>query len=130
MEGILLSGNLESELFKDSGIFTQFICHRNPDRTFKVKGHYFPVCSRCTGIYLGAFSYFFYVYFFYVEYTILLIIFGFLMVFPTIIDGLTQLIGSRESSNLLRFTTGLIAGIGFAILIKAFKWFILVKGGF
>jgi uncharacterized membrane protein len=37
---------------------------------------------------------------------------------------------SRESLNSLRFITGLIAGIGFAILMKALKWFIFVKGGF
>lgn len=51
------------------------------------------------------------------------------MVIPTTTDGLTQLFSSRESSNILRFATGLFAGIGFAILLKAFKWLILFKGG-
>ncbi len=44
------------------------ICHRLPDRTFKIRNWYFPVCARCTGLYIGAFSYFIYVYFFYVDY--------------------------------------------------------------
>ncbi|WP_335645275.1 MULTISPECIES: DUF2085 domain-containing protein [Methanobacterium] len=48
-----------------------------PERTFKIRGHYFPVCSRCTGVYMGAFSYFMYVYLFYVDYTLLLIFLDF-----------------------------------------------------
>src|SRR4051812_167741 len=33
------------------------ICHQRPDRSFFWQGHQFPVCARCTGIYLsGAFA--------------------------------------------------------------------------
>ncbi len=102
------------------------ICHRLPDRTFNIRGHYFPVCSRCTGFYIGAFTYFTYVYFFYVQYTIVLIIFAFLMIMPTLLDGLTQLFGFRDSNNILRLFTGLIGGVGLAILIKALKYMILI----
>jgi len=121
--------NKESSAISTLRFLSQFICHRIPERTFQIKGHYFPVCSRCTGIYLGAFSYFIYAFFFYIDYNFFLILSGFLMVIPTTIDGLTQLFSSRESSNILRFATGLFAGIGFAILLKAFKWLILFKGG-
>ena len=117
---------LESKYYK---FFTKFtLCHRLPDRTFCVKGHYFPVCSRCTGFYLGAFSYFLYVYFNFIEYTPSIIFIAFLMLIPTFMDGSTQLFGFRESNNLLRLITGLIGGIGLAILIKAFKYFILSGG--
>ena len=102
------------------------ICHRLPDRTFNIRGHYFPVCSRCTGFYIGAFTYFTYVYFFYVQYTIVLIIFAFLMIMPTLLDGLTQLFGFRDSNNILRLFTVLIGGVGLAILIKALKYMILI----
>ena len=102
------------------------ICHRLPDRTFKVKNWYFPVCSRCTGFYIGAFSYFIYVYFFYVDYTPTLIMIAFLMIIPTFLDGLTQFFGLRESNNILRLFTGLIGGVGFAILVKALKYLILM----
>ena len=102
------------------------ICHRLPDRTFNIRGHYFPVCSRCTGFYIGAFTYFTYVYFFYVQYTIVLIIFAFLMIMPTLLDGLTQFFGFRESNNMLRLFTGLMGGVGLAILIKALKYVILM----
>jgi uncharacterized membrane protein len=107
-------------------IFTHFICHRIPERTFKIGNRYFPVCSRCTGFYIGAFSYFIWVYFFYIEYNLLLIFMAILIMIPTFLDGFSQLNGSRESNNTLRFITGLIGGIGLAIIVKAFKFFILV----
>ncbi len=102
------------------------ICHRLPDRTFKVRDWYFPVCSRCTGFYIGAFSYFIYVYFFYVEYTTTLILLAILMITPTLFDGLTQFFGFRESNNMLRLFTGLMGGVGLAILIKTLKYVILI----
>jgi uncharacterized membrane protein len=103
------------------------ICHRLPDRTFKVRDWYFPVCSRCTGFYIGAFSYFIYVYFFYVEYTTILILLAILMITPTLLDGLTQFFGFRESNNMLRLFTGLMGGFGLAILIKTLKYIILMQ---
>ena len=124
----MLSTKSESHRFHYLTVFTQYICHRKPERTFNIRGHYFPVCSRCTGFYIGAFSYFIYVYFNFVEYTIPLIFIAFLMIIPTFLDGFTQLIGSRESNNILRLCTGLIGGIGLGILIKAIKWIILTGG--
>jgi uncharacterized membrane protein len=41
------------------------------------------------------------------------------MMMPTFLDGITQLFGARESKNILRLSTGLIAGIGIGILFKA-----------
>lgn len=98
-----------------------YICHRLPNRTFKTRGYYFPVCSRCTGIYIGAFFYFVLAMFYYIDYNLTLMITALLLIIPTFIDGLTQLIGFRESNNTLRFFSGLIAGIGLAIFIKYFK---------
>jgi uncharacterized membrane protein len=102
-----------------------FICHRKPERTFKIGERYFPVCSRCTGIYMGAFSYFILVYWFFVEYDWVIILFAMLMVVPTFLDGLTQLLLPRESFNLLRFSTGIMAGIGMGVLVKAFKYILI-----
>jgi uncharacterized membrane protein len=31
-----------------------FVCHQLPERSFHVSGIQFPVCARCTGLYLGA----------------------------------------------------------------------------
>lgn len=52
------------------------------------------------------------------------------MLIPFLFDGFTQLYGIRESDNQLRLFTGVIGGIGFAILVKAFKAFIMANGVF
>jgi uncharacterized membrane protein len=41
---------------------------------------------------------------------------------PMAIDGLTQLLGLRQSNNILRFSTGLIAGL---LLGVVFSWLLL-----
>lgn len=105
------------------------ICHRKPERTFKIGSFYFPVCSRCTGAYIGAFSYFFYAYFYSVKYDILLIALATVLALPAIIDGFTQFQGKRESNNFLRFFTGLSLGISLGIMIKALKWYLKGFGG-
>ncbi len=113
--------NVENDL---KPVFKLFICHRIPERTFKIGEWYFPVCSRCTGAYTGLFSYFIFVYFVFIPYTLPFILMGILMITPMALDGITQFLNLRESNNSLRFFTGLIGGIGLAILFKAFKWLI------
>jgi len=116
----LLDGNIE-------GAYKfpfYFICHRIPDRTFKVKNYYFPVCARCTGIYISGFTYFFINTFTPIIYSIELIMLGILLLIPTAIDGISQLLNKRESNNKTRFLTGLFAGIGLAILAKTIKFII------
>ena len=95
---------LSTEEFK----FYNLICHRIPERTFRIRGHYFPVCSRCTGFYIGAFSYFILAYFVYIDYTVYLVFLAIILLVPAFLDGFTQLIGLRLSNNWLRLVTGLI----------------------
>ncbi|MDR2967796.1 MAG: DUF2085 domain-containing protein [Methanobacteriaceae archaeon] len=102
-----------------------FICHRIPNRTFKIKKYYFPVCARCTGIYISGFIYFFIATFTPIVYSIELIILAILLIIPTAIDGISQLLNKRESNNSSRFLTGLLAGLGLAILAKAIKFIII-----
>ena len=103
------------------------ICHRKPERSFFIKGHQFPVCSRCTGFYISLIIYFIYTYYFFVDYNVYVLIFAVLLLVPTVIDGITQLFEYRESNNKLRFITGLLGGLGLGILIKALKYFIYLK---
>lgn len=101
---------------------TKFVfCHRLPSRTLRFKGRYFPVCARCTGIYLGAL------------FTLLLRYFPILtpskdlekylffipliLMIPTLVDGTTQLLRWRESNNFLRVVTGLLCGIGLGLIL-------------
>jgi len=97
---------------------SKFICHRKPERTFKYKDKYFPVCARCTGFYLGILISF-PIIFISLKYLsgIDLFILGVLLLIPMFIDGITQFFEIRESNNILRFITGLIGGLGITILI-------------
>lgn len=95
-------------------------CHRKPERSFFWKGKQFPVCARCTGIHIGYISFplfLFSVFTLNIWWTILLIL-------PTYIDGLTQAFFKRESNNLLRVTTGVVAGIGLMSMVSIIGKFI------
>ncbi|WP_277541312.1 DUF2085 domain-containing protein [Haloarcula laminariae] len=89
------------------------LCHSLPERSLCYRGRYFGLCARCTGMYTSGFL------------TILVtllwelpispqltLLFGALLLIPGGIDGLTQLLGNRESTNRLRILTGLLLGIG------------------
>jgi len=106
---------------------SKFICHRKPERTLKYKGKYFPVCSRCTGFYLGILISFTII-FISLKYfhEIDLFVLGSILLIPMFLDGTTQLFEIRESNNVLRFITGFIGGVGITLLI--FK--ILLKIGY
>jgi uncharacterized membrane protein len=97
-------------------------CHRLPDRTFNIKGWYFPVCSRCTGIYLGILLCYGLIHILNVEYNFWTVLVAFLSILPTFIDGSTQFIGFRDSNNKLRFSSGFIAGFGLLIIAKWIKF--------
>ncbi|GAB4093321.1 DUF2085 domain-containing protein [Flaviaesturariibacter terrae] len=95
-------------------------CHRKPERSFFWKGRQFPVCARCTGIYLGYLTF----PFFNFEFWYLASGWALLLMAPTIIDGLTQAYLRRESTNWLRFSTGLAAGTGLMAIVVNIGTFI------
>lgn len=103
-------------MFK-SGNIKFIFCHRRPDRTFKFKGKYFPVCARCTGIYTGTLFIFILHYFIKLVYSLDLLFLSIILMLPTAIDGMTQLLKWRESNNLLRLVTGLLFGIGYGFIL-------------
>lgn len=109
--------------------FTEKICHRKPERSFFIKQYQFPVCSRCTGFYISLVIYFTYTYYNYVNYNIELLFLAILLLLPSYIDGLTQFKGLRTSNNTLRLITGLLGGLGLAIIIKAIKFYIFIIFG-
>jgi uncharacterized membrane protein len=87
----------------------QFVhCHKLPHRSFFFRGKQFPVCARCTGMYLGYLTFpFFTLGLFYLNIWI-----SIALVLPALIDGLTQHYFSRESNNYLRLFTGIACGVG------------------
>lgn len=100
--------------------FGYAVCHCLPSRTLTVGGHLLPVCSRCTGIYIGIAA----------TYIFLISRRGFkvnalpslwaslavaAMLLPMSVDGVSSYLGLRETTNMLRFLTGLVAGAALPI---------------
>lgn len=92
-------------------------CHRNPDRTLKVRNKYFPVCARCMGIYVGVVFAFLIQHIIKLDYNLNWLFISLFLMLPTAVDGITQSLKWRESRNSIRLTTGLIAGIGYGFLL-------------
>ena len=95
-------------------------CHKLPERSFFYKGKQFPICSRCTGIYLG---FFIFIPLFWI--LSVNIFWSLLAIIPTVIDGLTQAYFNRESNNFLRFSTGILAGFGMSGLADITAYYIV-----
>ena len=90
------------------------ICHRRKERSIRINGYTFPLCSRCTGILLGFFISLFLI-IFRIEISLLIAI---ILCIPLLIDGFSQLLGWRKSNNTIRFLTGFIFGIAEIPLIN------------
>jgi uncharacterized membrane protein len=92
-------------------------CHRRKDRSIKMSKYTFPLCARCTGLWLG--------------FAMGLLFrfaglhappaFAVTLMLPLIIDGLTQLVGYRESNNQLRLLTGVLFGIATNMLFLGIR---------
>ena len=82
-------------------------CHRRKDRSLRISGYTFPLCARCTGLWLG----------FVLGLLVRVaglhmpLIFAFVLMLPLTVDGFTQLAGYRESNNPLRLLSGTLFGI-------------------
>ena len=86
-------------------------CHQMPERSFFYKNLQFPVCARCTGVFLGKCLFLILVWFFRIP-PFLSVLFLCIMGF----DWLLQWRKIKESTNLRRFFTGILGGFGIASL--------------
>ncbi len=104
-------GSTEDSLIQAFNFVGHLVCHQIPDRTLWIGGLPLPVCARDTGIYIG----------FFIGYILLSIrrknAYGppnlwatLFMVTPMILDAVTQFIGLRVSTNVVRLLTGLWFG--------------------
>ncbi len=100
----------------------QMSCHQKPERSFYYKSYQYPVCARCTGLYLG-----------YLIGLIIGLLFNpsiivaIIMIIPCGLDGFIQLKTNYESTNIRRFILGIIAGIGYLIIIVEIIQLIITK---
>lgn len=82
-------------------------CHQRPDRSFFFRGRQFPVCARCTGVFVGqilAIGCRFFVksnFMICVDFCLILLI-----------DWMIQYFKIKESTNLRRLITGILGGYG------------------
>ena len=101
-------------------------CHQMATRSFFFKGFQFPLCARCTGILVGEI----------VACLLLLcnihidVFIAVLLICPTVLDGMIQLLGKYKSTNFKRLFSGLIAGIGLIfILAHVIHYLLICLGG-
>jgi uncharacterized membrane protein len=88
-------------------------CHQMPERSFHFKGRQFPVCARCTGVFLGYLA----LPIFCLELVTPTIPFIIIFSAPLILDSVSQALGKRESNNALRLITGFLFGVSQVALI-------------
>jgi uncharacterized membrane protein len=94
-------------------LFRMF-CHGIPRRCLYAWNVPMPICARCVAIYSGLLAG---ILLFWLLPNVEEMTARFIVIFSTIplaIDGLTQLATMRESTNVLRLITGLLAGTAFA----------------
>lgn len=88
-------------------------CHQADDRSFHIGIRKFPVCARCTGIYVGALVSI--VISFWLQSPILFAA----MLLPMILDGTIQYFTKYRSTNSKRFVTGAVFGYGAVGLVAS-----------
>lgn len=98
-------------------------CHQMPTRSFWIVGSPLGMCSRCLGLYVSFLltSLFFVL----LRQRRFLWKWGILLIVPILLDGITQNLGFRTSTNYLRFFTGILGGTGFAMLFLRPYWLTL-----
>jgi len=98
-------------------LFGDRLCHQKEDRSFILNGNQMPFCSRCTAIWIGITIGLAAMIFYRFELTSFFVIFLLFSLIPIGIDGVGQLIGFWESTNLTRVITGLIVGLPVGIAL-------------
>ncbi|HEV7767079.1 MAG TPA: DUF2085 domain-containing protein [Thermoanaerobaculia bacterium] len=93
------------------------MCHGRIERSFTLFDVPMPICARCTGIYLGMLSALLAFKLIPLLRERVMRVIALVAILPLGIDGVTQLLGFRESVNVLRVTTGVIAGLAFGLWI-------------
>ena len=84
-------------------------CHQMYERSFTFRGYQFPVCARCTGIFIG---YIVAIFLCVMQVKMSLTTAG-LLILIMAADGFLQLFKIKKSTNTRRLITGILAGVGY-----------------
>jgi uncharacterized membrane protein len=87
------------------------LCHQQASRSLFFNGNQMPFCTRCTAIWLGIAVGLGFILIYTIELTGGFLAILLISLIPIGVDGLGQLLGFWESTNVVRFLTGLPAGI-------------------
>lgn len=82
-------------------------CHQMPERSFFIHGCQFPVCARCTGVFIGYLLALVFLEFYLMPVKWCIMLCG-IMFF----DWFIQFLKIRKSTNVRRLITGILGGYG------------------
>lgn len=92
-------------------------CHRKPGRSFTAGKLQSIMCTRCNAIYIGFLLSFLYLLASGAAFSSTMrLVYVAALLLPTALDGFSQLLGFRESSNELRIASGYLIGIAISVL--------------
>ncbi len=90
-----------------------FLCHGIPSRCLTLWNVPMPICARCFAIYLGLFTGLVsFIALPWISERVMRVVM-YVAVIPLAVDGITQALRLRESTNGLRIATGIAAGLTF-----------------
>jgi len=98
------------------------VCHQIPQRTLLFGKIYMPVCSRCSGIYIGFLVSIIFLFLVFRKKEselppVYIIICAAVFILSMIIDGILSYFGVYSTNNAIRLITGYLFGAGTAIII-------------
>lgn len=104
-------------------------CHQRSDRSFFAYGFQFPLCARCTGILIGQVAALLLLPIYWGADMRRLLIFAAVCTAIMGVDGVGQLVGKWESTNVRRVVTGFLCGVGLtAVVVRAIIWITCIVG--
>ena len=104
-------------IFKKPYLTYIFGCHHRSDRSYKVFHKVFLLCTRCSGLVFGIFLMSFLSR---IEIHPLIFLFGMV---PLLIDGFIQYFSKKESTNIRRLITGILAGPSMMVIVGYFYYY-------
>jgi len=107
------------------------LCHQKAERSFFINSNQMPFCARCTAIWMGIALGLGVMVFYKIKLNEKFLLFLFLSLVPIGIDGIGQLFGFWESTNIVRVITGLliglVSGVALGIIIDEIKEIMIFK---
>jgi uncharacterized membrane protein len=119
--GLIVGGALMAPVFRywDLSFISRivyglfgFFCHQKESRCFFLLGHPAAICVRCFSFYSSCLV--FGIWMSLRKLKPIDLTFMLLLLTPGVVDGLLQILHIKESSNLLRATTGILMGLAFS----------------